>query len=214
VFRAKFLDRLSQLLRQGQLDIPPHLGQRLHSNSRQPWLRRLRKKPWVVYSKPPFAGPAKLLDYLGRYTHRVAISNQRLISCQDGQVSFGYRDRRDGDRRKIATVPADEFIRRFLQHILPDGFRRIRQYGFLANCVKKECLAQCRQLLGAKAPDAPAKKSVADWMNLLLGIDITRCPCCGAALCRESLAPLHAVSLGTPQGNPVGPARIDPWDSS
>jgi hypothetical protein len=214
VFRAKFLDRLSQLLRQGQLDIPPHLGQLLHSNTRQPWLRRLRKKPWVVYSKPPFAGPAKLLDYLGRYTHRVAISNQRLISCQDGQVSFGYRDRRDGDRRKIATVPADEFIRRFLQHILPDGFRRIRQYGFLANCVKKECLAQCRQLLGAKAPDAPAKKSVADWMNLLLGIDITRCPCCGAALCRESLAPLHAVSLGTPQGNPVGPARIDPWDSS
>ena len=94
-------------------------------------LSKLRHKPWVVYSKAPFAGPQKLLDYLGRYTHRVALSNHRLISCDDGVVRFHYRDRADGDQRKIAALSADEFLRRFLRHVLPKRFLRIRHYGLL-----------------------------------------------------------------------------------
>ena len=109
---------------------------------RRRWLRRLRRNSWVVYSKAPLAGPRKLLDYLGRYTHRVAISNHRLLSCENRQVEFSYRDRADGDRRKTTSLPAEEFIRRFLLHILPPGFMRIRHYGFLANRAKKTCLAQ------------------------------------------------------------------------
>ncbi|MEI6186529.1 MAG: transposase, partial [Dehalococcoidia bacterium] len=104
--------------------------------SRHRWLRRCRKKPWVVYSQAPFAGPRKLLDYLGRYTHRVAISNHRILSCRGGEVRYRYRDRRDGDRLKTDLLPAEEFLRRFLQHVLPDRFLRIRHYGLLANCVK------------------------------------------------------------------------------
>ena len=118
-----------------------HSCARLKNRSgRRPWLRRC-KKPWVVYAKPPFAGPRKLVNYLARYTHRVAISNDRLLDCRDGQVRYTYRDRQDGDRRKVDTLPAAEFLQRFLQHVLPDGFCRIRHYGLLANCVKRQRLA-------------------------------------------------------------------------
>ena len=144
----------------------------------------------MVYSQAPFAGPRKLLDYLGRYTHRVAISNHRILTCQDGQVRYRYRDRRDGDRLKTDVLPAEEFLHRFLQHVLPDRFLRIRHYGLLANCVKGQQLARCRQLLGARPPAADDQPhTAADWMRVLLGIDITRCPCCGATLYRQELRP-------------------------
>ena len=100
IFRGKYLDGLAKLLRRGQLDLPPLLRDLVEENTRRRWLRRMRKKPWVVYSQAPFAGPRKLLDYLGRYTHRVAISNHRLLSCEDGQVCYHYRDRCDGNRLK------------------------------------------------------------------------------------------------------------------
>ena len=115
-------------------------------------LSRLRHKPWVVYSKAPFAGPRKLLDYLGRYTHRVAISNSRLLDVDDQQVHFHYRDRPAGDIRKLASLPADEFLRRFLLHVLPKGFTRIRHYGLSAGRSKNELLPHCRHLLGAAEP--------------------------------------------------------------
>jgi hypothetical protein len=207
VFRAKYIEKLLQLLDKNDLDLPPRLSKLTTSDGRHRWMRLLRRKAWVVYSKAPFAGPRKLLDYLGRYTHRVAISNHRLLSSDDGQVRFTYRDRLNGDRRKIASLPAEEFIRRFLLHVLPPGFMRIRHYGFLANRAKKTCLAQCREQLGVPAPEPGEAKTVADWIRDLTGIDITRCPHCGASLEREELPPLrlpvHSI-----------PPSVDYWDTS
>ena len=189
VFRSKYLDSLQELLDTGKLDVPGYLTE-LSSMQRQlRWLRTLRRKAWVVYSKAPFAGPKKLLDYLGRYTHRVAISNHRLLACENGQVRFAYRDRADGDRRKTASLPVDKFIGRFLTHVLPSGFMRIRHYGFLANRAKKICLAQIRTQLHASQPEPTEPKTVADWMLELTGVDITSCPGCGGPLESEEIPP-------------------------
>ena len=182
VFRGKFLDALTQLLIKGQLQLPPQLSGLATTVGLKRWLRPLKRKPWIVYSKAPLAGPEKLLDYLGRYTHRVAISNHRLLSIDGGHVQFHWRDRADGDRRKIAKLPAVQFIRRFLYHVLPKGFMRIRHYGFLANRAKKQALARCRQQLNASEPPPLPTKTVADWMLQLTGTDINCCPQCGATL--------------------------------
>src|SRR6266849_8366456 len=107
----------------------------------------------VVYAKRPFAGPAQVLDYVGRYTHRVAISNNRLLSMDNGKVRFRWKDYRDGNRQKTMTLDGAEFIRRFLLHVLPDGFHRIRYYGFLGNRYRQEKLQRCRQLLGMVSAD-------------------------------------------------------------
>jgi hypothetical protein len=204
VFRGKFLEQLTELCQSGRLQLPPQLQQLATESGLGKWLRSLKKKSWVVNSKPPFSGPEKALDYLGRYTHRVAISNHRLISLADGKVSFYYRDRRDGDQRKIAVLPADQFIRRFLQHVLPDRFMRIRHYGFLANRAKQEALARCREQLGAAQPEAEQPdKTLADWMLELTGLDIARCPECGAQLVKTEL-PLHTRLMQTPFSEAVG----------
>ncbi len=158
VFRGKYVEGLELLLRENQLDLPPQLTE---ANARRRLLRSLRRKAWVVYSKRPFAGPQKLLDYLGRYTHRVAISNHRILSLQDSQVEFSYRDRRDGDRKKTKKLPAEEFIHRFLKHVLPSGFMRIRHYGLLASRAKKKNLALCRKLLGCPEPEPEEQKTIA-----------------------------------------------------
>ena len=196
VFRAKFLDGLHQLFDNQRLVFAA--GMQAVAPLAQPgtfgaFCAQLRRLDWVVYSKAPFAGPEKLLDYLGRYTHRVAISNARLLSGNDGQVCFHYRDRADGDTRKIASLPADEFLHRFLCHVLPSGLQRIRHYGLLANCNKQDNLKRCRQLLTVAPPEPPEKKTTAEWLLLLLGIDITRCPQCGGPLqCTElPRVPLH-----------------------
>lgn len=198
VFRAKFLQALAELLDTGQLQLPSTLPQLATMKGRRQWLRRLKKKPWIVYSKAPFAGPRKLLDYLGRYTHRVAISNHRLLSLDAGEVQFHWRDRADGDRRKVAHLPAAQFIRRFLYHVLPKGFMRIRHYGFLANRIKQQALARCREQLEAEQPPEESEvKTVADWMLELTGIDIRRCPRCGAQLISidlDSDPPLRALT--------------------
>ena len=131
------------------------------------------------------------MDYLGCSTKRVAISNHRILDCRDDQVRFHYRDRRDGDRRKIARLPAVRFLRRFVAHVLPDGFMRIRHYGLLANRGRRERLDHVRRLLstpGPAAADSPPQ-TAADWMRLLLGIDIDRCPACGEVLHPELLPP-------------------------
>ncbi|MCH5375082.1 MAG: IS91 family transposase, partial [Planctomycetes bacterium] len=159
VFRGKYVEGVEKLLAQNELDLPP---QWIKPDDQRRLVRTLRRKAWIVYSKRPFAGPEKLLDYLGRYTHRVAISNHRLLSLQDGQVTFAYRDRRDGDRKKTRQLPAEEFVGRFLKHILPDGFMRIRHYGLLANRTKKERLAACRQVLAAVTPEPQERKTWAE----------------------------------------------------
>lgn len=207
VFRAKYLESFQELLEAGRLDVPSYLRE-LNSPQRQRrWLRTLRRKSWNVYSKAPFAGPQKLLDYLGRYTHRVAISNHRLLACENGQVRFAYRDRADGDRKKTAALSVETFIGRFLLHVLPPGFMRIRHYGFLANRAKQTCLAQCREQLHASAPKPLEPKTVADWMLELTGVDVTRCPHCGAPLESEELA-----APGTPERR--APRVRNDWDTS
>ena len=143
------------------------------------FLRPLRKRKWVVYAKPPFGGPQKVLEYLGRYTHRVAISNHRLLAMENGQVSFAWKDYRDGKKKQM-TVPAEEFIRRFLLHSLPPGFQRIRYYGWLANCHRAANLELCRRLLSSPAVELlPKPKDYRDYYLALSGKDLRKCPKCG-----------------------------------
>ena len=143
------------------------------------WLTALRQHAWVVYCKPPFAGPAHVLAYLGRYTHRVALSNDRLLTLADGRVRFRWRDYADGDRVKVMELDADEFLRRFLLHVVPDRFVRIRHFGLLANRRRAAALAQCRLLLAQPPPAAPSEpESVRALLLRVIGIDIERCPIC------------------------------------
>src|ERR1700722_17943612 len=134
----------------------------------------------VVYTKRPFAGPAQVLDYVGGYTYRVAISNNRLVSMDCDKVSFRWKDYRDDNRQKIMTLPGEEFVRRFLIHVLPDGFHRIRYFGFLGNCHRGRKLALCRELLGmvpaAAATDPPA--DYRDRFEALTGQSLRECPHC------------------------------------
>lgn len=194
VFRGKFLDGLRRLYDTGKLVLPESVKQvsvLARPECFYALLSKLRHKPWVVYSKAPFAGPEKLLNYLGRYTHRVALSNQRLLSCDQGLVRFHYRDRTDGDQRKIAELPADEFLRRFLRHVLPKGFLRIRHYGLLANRRKADLLERCRKLLDSPPAQPVPPKSTAEWILQLVGVDVTRCPRCGSqTLQRSELPPM------------------------
>ena len=174
LFRRLFLTRLMALHQTGRLAF---YGSIAHLADRRAFLRHLapvRKKRWVVYAKPPFAGPETVLAYLSRYTHRVAISNSRLLRFDDAGVTFRYKNYRcnGADRQQVMTLTADEFIRRFLLHVLPKGFHRIRHYGLLAGATRKAHLDQVRQLLSAAPPvtaDAKAEP------------DDTRppCPCCG-----------------------------------
>jgi hypothetical protein len=151
----------------------------------------LYKKDWYVYCKRPFKTASSVLEYLGRYTHRTAISNHRIISCENGQAAFRWRDYRDGNKVKVMTLTADEFIRRFLLHVLPPGFTKIRHYGFLASAVKSVKLELCRKLLFKVPPTIQEPLSAAELIQKLTGIDITVCPVCGSPLfsiqlCRAS----------------------------
>jgi putative transposase/transposase-like zinc-binding protein len=178
VFRAKFLDSLKKSFNQNKLLFVGQIAPWANARSFDGLLERLRKKPWVVYAKKPFGSPAHVLDYLARYTHRVALSNHRICSVRNGEVTFAYRDRKNQDRRKSMTLNAEEFIRRFLLHVIPKGFMRVRHYGFLANH-SKDGLSKCRQLIGlTPAPPPPPKRSTEELMLALTGIDIHRCPLC------------------------------------
>jgi Putative transposase len=134
----------------------------------------------VVYAKQPFAGPDEVLKYVARYTHRVAISNNRLLDIDGGKVAFRWKDYRDGNQHKTMTLSADEFIRRFLLHVLPDGFQRIRYFGFLANRYRAEKLALCRQLMQMPPPPPAAEipKDYRDRYEALTGISLKTCPLC------------------------------------
>src|SRR5271154_576596 len=138
----------------------------------------------VVYAKPPFGGPAQVLAYLGRYTHRVAISNSRLVGMTETEVAFRWKDYRHHSKSKIMTLTADEFIRRFLLHTLPDGFHRIRHYGFLANGHRAEKLAECRRLLEVPPPSTVTEERGDDHNH-----SIERCPCCGGTMVTIAILP-------------------------
>ncbi len=145
--------------------------------------KNLWKKDWIVYAKKPFAGPTQVLSYLGRYTHKVAISNHRIMNVENGFVTFKYRDRKDQNKEKLLTLPAEEFIRRFFLHALPLGFVRIRHFGFLSNKNKSQNIKTCRRLLGVtfKPSDKQSEKSALNTLEILkiiTGKDITLCPKC------------------------------------
>src|SRR6202011_4059178 len=165
------------------------------------YLAPLADRQWVVYAKTPFGGPERVLDYLGRYTHRVAISNHRLKELKDGQVTFTYKDYRHEQRQKVMTLSADEFLRRFLMHVLPGGFQRIRHYGLLGNRHRVENLARCRELLAMPEPISQHDRDYRERYRLLTGQDLLRCPqCTKGQMVRIAVLPALVVTAG--------------WDSS
>ncbi|HEU6455933.1 MAG TPA: IS91 family transposase [Roseateles sp.] len=177
LFRRLFLTRLTALHDAGRLAF---YGSLAHLGDRRAFLRHLapvRKKRWVVYAKPPFAGPETVLAYLSRYTHRVAISNSRLLRFDEAGVTFRYKNYRanGADRQQVMTLTADEFIRRFLLHVLPKGFHRIRHYGLLAGATGKAHLERARELLGVAPPVTAAEPAEPDDTR-------PPCPCCGGRM--------------------------------
>jgi hypothetical protein len=152
LYRRLFLEHLRTAFDTGRLNFFGDLANLAEPTAFADLLTRVRETDWVVYAKPPFGGPEQVLAYLGRYTHRVAIANSRLVSTDDDKVAFRWKDYRHHDKAKLMTLAADEFIRRFLLHTLPDGFHRIRHYGFLASGHRAAKIALCRRLLNAQAP--------------------------------------------------------------
>lgn len=181
LFRRLFLEELEKAFNSGQLQFLSALEFLRNRLAFARYLAPLKNSEWVVYAKTPFAGPQQVLDYVGRYTHRVAISNNRLLGIEDGSVTFRWKNYRDHNRPKIMTLAADEFLRRFLLHVLPNGFQRIRYYGFLGNRYREEKLARCRQLLGmAVQPETPySREDYRDRHEQLTGSSLRQCPNCG-----------------------------------
>ena len=178
LFRRLFIEELRRAFEAGELGFFGDLAGLARSAAFNRRLRELRQVEWVVYAKPPFGGPAQVLAYLGRYTHRIAISNARLISMDDTRVSFHWKDYRHHGKSKVMTLDAHEFIRRFLLHTLPDGFHRIRHYGLLANGHRAAKLTLCRALLNA-LPREPADEPASGPATMNLP---HRCPCCGGMM--------------------------------
>jgi Putative transposase/Transposase zinc-binding domain len=200
LFRHLFLNRLIALRDEGRLSF---FGSMAHLAERRTFLRHLapvRKKRWVVYAKAPFAGPEAVLAYLSRYTHRVAISNSRIIRFDESGVTFRYKDyRRPGaDRQQVMTLPTDEFIRRFLLHVLPRGFHRIRHYGLLASSARQTSLALARKLLNVARPpdDTPEEPDHFP----------PPCPCCGGRMI--------VIELFACRGQPRAPPHCSPSTGS
>jgi Putative transposase/Transposase zinc-binding domain len=181
LFRRLLLASLQKAFDDNKLTFCGRLEPLRDRRAFQRHLAPARKAEWCVYAKPPFAGPEQVLAYVARYTHRVAISNNRLLDIDDGKVRFHWKDYRNGNRQKTMTRAADEFIRRFLLHVLPEGFQRIRYYGFLANRYRVQKLARCRHLLAMPQPVPPddqAAGNYRDQYQQLTGISLTECPAC------------------------------------
>lgn len=203
VFRGKFIAMLKQAYASGQLQFPGKLESLASNDAFERLLKLAVRRSWVVYAKRPFGGPKQVLKYLARYTHRVAISNRRLVDVADGQVRFQYKDYAAGQQTKTMPLASEEFIRRFLMHTLPIGFVRIRYYGFLANRFRKENLRHCRQLLGVPTSsgdgqdglDSTSPDDVSDKI-----IDSKRCPLCqkGRLLVIHRFEPAHRRPVRRP----------------
>lgn len=206
-FRRRFLQLLGQAFDRGELEFCSALDSLRERKAFLRYLDPLREKEWVVYAKAPFAGPEQVLDYVGRYTHRVAISNNRLLHIEDGHVTFRWQDYRDGDAQKNMTLTAEEFIRRFLLHVLPPGLQRIRYYGLLGNRHRQEKLEQCRRLLDMnfappKEPGTAAPADYRDRYEALTGQSLHDCPICR----RGRMVPIDQLP---PSRVPEPPACLD-----
>ena len=192
-FRKLFLRYLEQSYAQGKLQFYGELQHLSDPSSFAKYLAPLKDSEWVVYAKAPFGGPDRVLDYLGRYTHRVAISNNRLQELKDGQVSFAYKDYKHEQRHKVMTLSADEFLRRFLLHVLPDCFQRIRHYGLLGNRHRAENLARCRKLLAMPEPIPPPPCDYRERWQQLTGHDPSQCPQCrSGTMVRIAILPVDS----------------------
>jgi rubredoxin len=197
LFRGKFLAELSELFRRGRLTLAGNQHELADAERFARWIDALRTTDWVVYAKPPFGGPEQVLKYLARYTHRVAISNRRLVGMDDNTVSFRWKDYADGSTGKIMRLGGVEFVRRFLQHVLPSGFVRIRHSGWLANRCRAEKLIRCREVLAVAPPaippshnsERPATPSVGSESKEVP--ETWRCPVCGTGrlIVTEVIAP-------------------------
>jgi hypothetical protein len=202
LFRRLFLKYLQEAFDSGKLRFFTSLEALRDPQAFQRHLDPVRNLKWVVYAKPPFAGPQQVVNYVGRYTHRVAISNHRIVDIEGGEVKFTWRDYRDNNQQKTVTLSADQFIGRFLLHVLPSGFHRIRYYGFLANPHRQEKLEQCRQLLGMtptrESSSNPATlEDYRDRYEKLTGRSLRECPVCHRG---------HMISVSNLPG--VGPSPV------
>ena len=204
LFRGKFLDFVRRAFDRGDLSFQGRLAPLDDPDAFAAHLAPTYDTDWVVYAKPPFGGPAQALKYLARYTHRVAISNQRLVSLEDGKVRLRYKDYARGNRLRLLTLSASEFIRRFLLHVLPKAFVRIRHFGFLANSVRAKKLPQCRKLLEATGVDTPSLDDIVPAFAWDGTIDMPGSPCpnCGKGhIVRHVLDP---VANADPYATPLG----------
>jgi Putative transposase/Transposase zinc-binding domain len=212
LFRAKFIAYLQTAFRQGKLGFHGELKSLGEKRNFAQWLKRLAATEWVVYAKPPFGGPRQVLKYLARYTHRVAISNQRLVSLEDGRVTFRWKNYARASELAIMTLPAEEFIRRFLLHVLPSGFVKVRHFGFLANRGRQDNVRLCRQLLAASStaprrldpPDSHANEPAANTFD--------HCPRCKVGSMRILEILLPQACTVTPSG--VASLKVVPIDTS
>jgi hypothetical protein len=202
LFRRLFIAELQLAFDHGELQFFNSLEALRNRVAFAKYLAPVSRAEWVVYAKPPFGGPKQVLEYLGRYTHRVAISNNRLREFSDGAVTFAWKDYRHESRNKTMHLDAHEFIRRFLLHVLPSGFQRIRHYGLLANRYRELRLNQCRDLLAAPAPvvvDALDAEDYRDRYQRLTGVSLRDCPQCG----RGQMVRIETFLPGTlPRGPP------------
>jgi hypothetical protein len=206
LFRGIFLDLLKKAFDRQDLKFFGELEKLSEPAGFSSFLKSKRWEEWVVYAKRPFGGPTQVLNYLGRYTHRVAISNNRLVSLKNGKVTFTWKDYRHGDRISTMSLDSHEFIRRFLMHVLPEGFVRIRHFGFLSNCHRERKLAQCRQALNVTDESQIQESSPPkDWKSLyeaLTGNSLSICPICkeGRMVCTETLQPAPSTDYNATHG--------------
>jgi hypothetical protein len=179
-FQKRYLNKLEKAYKQNRLSFYGRAAEYRDEKRFLKLIAELWDKQWITYAKQPFGGPEQVLEYLGRYTHRVAITNNRIIAIDDGRVRFSYRDRSDDNKEKELTLSTQEFIRRFLLHVLPRGFTKIRYYGFLAHANKKTCIELIRTLINQSTTHAQKLvESVQEMMMRLVGVDICCCPQCG-----------------------------------
>jgi hypothetical protein len=198
LFRGKFLDHLEKAYESGKLKFPGQIEGLKGGPAFEKFLTDLYGQKWVVYCKPPLKKVEQVVEYLGRYTHRVALSNDRLVASGGSRVTFRWRDSADGDKIKLLTLEALEFIRRFLLHVLPDRFVKIRHYGLLSNRGRKIKLERCQKLLGVPSKEGPEESPKETWQDLLTritGMDPRVCPFCGQGkMVEKEILPACAIS--------------------
>ena len=195
LFRRLFLEELQQAYKEGELKFFSTLESLKDTKTFSDYLKPVYSTEWVVYAKPPFGGPEQVLEYLGRYTHRVAISNHRLVSAEDSRVAFRWKDYRNDNQQKIMTLDSSEFIRRFLLHVLPHGLQRIRHYGLFGNRYRTKKLARCRELLNVPPPEANTI-ALLDYRELfekLTGRSLIECPICKKGQMEIKASLLHVA---------------------